>query len=244
MTQRTPKMLIAGTTGRMARSLLELAESDSSIECLGGLGRDPGRDLIAQADVLIDFTTPASTETLLDICRETGTRMVIGTTGLSPARYAAMRAASCEIAICYSANFSLGVNLLYKLAAEAAGTLGEGFDIEVLETHHRNKKDAPSGTALALGAHLAKARGLETDESAIYSRHGLTGERIPGSIGFQSLRGGDVTGEHTVLFLGDGERLELTHRAGRREIFARGALRAAKAIAPKNEGLYDLLDLI
>lgn len=243
-TRQLPKILIAGSTGRMARGLLELVESDESIECLGGTGRESDRELIARADVLVDFTTPAFTENLITACRETGTRMVIGTTGLAPAQYAAMRAAACEIAICYSANYSIGVNLLYKLAAEAAAALEARFDIEVVEAHHRDKKDAPSGTALALGGHLARARGVEMDEVAVYSRHGLTGERIPGSIGFQSIRGGDVAGEHTVYFLGDGERLELTHRAGNREIFARGALRAAKKISLKDSGLYEFLDLI
>lgn len=241
---RLPAILIAGRSGRMARCLLELAAEDPSIECLGGTGRTTDQAALARADVLIDFTTPAQTETLLAACRDAGTRMVIGTTGLSPAQHAAIRATAAEIAICYSANFSLGVNVLYKLAADAARALGEDFDLEVLEAHHRDKKDAPSGTALALGAHLAAARGIDLDQAAVYARHGLTGERIPGSIGFQTLRGGDVAGEHSVLFLGDGERLELTHRAGKRDIFARGALQAARSISNKNNGLYNFFDLI
>lgn len=239
------KLLIAGTSGRMSRTVAEIAGQVDGVELLGHLDRRlSNRALLDRADVVVDFTAPVFTEALVAACRDAGTRMVIGTTGLAPAQLDAIRLAAEKIAVCQTANFSIGIHVLYRLAESAARLLPGSFNIEVLETHHRGKVDAPSGTALELGRVVAEARGLDAGGSAVFARHGQTGPRGTDKIGYQALRGGDAAGEHTVYFLGDGERLELIHRAADRKIFARGALLAARNIINKNNGIYSFIDLI
>jgi 4-hydroxy-tetrahydrodipicolinate reductase len=199
---------------------------------------------VAGADVLVDFTRPEAGMEYLTACRKSGTKLVIGTTGFSAEQKLAIQEASKNIAIVFAPNMSVGVTLLINLVQAAAKVLSEGYDIEVIETHHRHKIDAPSGTALRLGEAAAAALGRNLNECAIYGREGVTGERDPSTIGFATVRGGDVVGDHTVLFAGIGERVELTHKASSRATFALGALRAAKFLATKSSGLYDMQDVL
>jgi len=192
------------------------------------------------AQVLIDFTTPQAMPAALALARARGLAFVSGTTGLSTDLQSSLAAAEQEIPVLWSANFSLGIALLQRLAVAASRMLGEEFDIEIIETHHRNKADAPSGTALALGRAIAEGRGLGFDRVARYSRDGMVGKRERNEIGFSVVRGGDVIGDHTVMLAGDGERLELTHRAGTRAVFVAGALRASQWIASQPAGRYEL----
>ena len=195
-------------------------------------------------DVLIDFTQPEGTIKHLSVCRAEGIKMVIGTTGFSVEQKEALKVASEDIALVVAPNMSVGVNVTFKLLDIAAKVLGEGYDIEIVEAHHRHKVDAPSGTALHMGEIMAKATGNNLSEVAIYGREGVTGERSSRTIGFSTIRGGDIVGDHTVMFAGTGERIEISHKASNRATFTNGALRAARFLAGKDKGLFDMQDVL
>jgi 4-hydroxy-tetrahydrodipicolinate reductase len=195
-------------------------------------------------DVLIEFTQPEATLEHVATCRREGRRLVIGTTGLSDAQKAELEQAGRDVAMVVAPNMSVGVNLCLRLLEMAARVLGEDFDVEVLEAHHRHKVDAPSGTALRMGEVVAAALGRELRECAVYAREGRVGERAAGTIGFATVRGGDIVGEHTVLFAGPGERVEVTHRASSRMTFARGAVRAAHWVNGRPAGVFDMMDVL
>lgn len=236
---------ILGSEGRMGRAIAALLGGEGAAECAGGSGRgDDPAELAGRCDVLVDFSVPDALEANLAAARAADTPILIGTTGLGEAHSVLMAEAAGEIALLQAANTSLGVNLLAHLVREAASRLGEEWDIEIAEMHHRHKKDAPSGTALLLGEAAAAGRGTTLGETAEQGRAGLTGPRTAGAIGFASLRGGTVAGDHTAIFGGEGERLELTHRAETREIFARGAIRAALWLAGRNPGRYWMSDVL
>jgi 4-hydroxy-tetrahydrodipicolinate reductase len=258
---------IAGASGRMGRTLIEavLAAGDArlvaALEQKGNaaIGRDAGELVgracgitisddveaaIAACDVLIDFTRPEGTLAHVAACRARGVRLVIGTTGFSDAQKGAIDEAARTIAMAMAPNFSVGVNVTFRLLDIAARALAEGFDFEVVEAHHRHKVDAPSGTALRMGEIIAHASGRDLKTSAVYGREGITGEREAATIGFSAIRGGDVVGDHTVMFLGTGERIEITHRSGSRATYAQGALRAARFVMDKQSGLYDMQDVL
>jgi len=260
-------VVIAGSAGRMGRALLEgvfqapdmrlhaaLERADSDL-----IGRDAGELLgspcgvriaddvgaaLRGAHVLIDFTRPEGTMHHVELCAAAGVKMVIGTTGLSPEQRARIAAASSRVAIMLAPNMSVGVTLLLNLLQTAARVLDKGYDIEIIEAHHRHKVDAPSGTALRMGEVIAEALGRNLDEVAVYGREGQTGERKDTTIGFATVRGGDIVGDHTALFAGTGERIEITHKASSRATFALGALRAARFLADKDSGLYDMRDVL
>lgn len=258
---------IAGVSGRMGRALLEALATDAGCVLHAAIDRS-GSPLVGQdagaawgaasgvkvsdqpaaalrgAQVLIDFTRPEASFGYLDACATAGVRLVIGTTGFDEAGKARIAAAAQRIPIVFAPNMSVGVNLLMKLAELAAQVLQEGYDIEIIEAHHRHKVDAPSGTALGLGQAVARAVGRDLASCAVYGREGVTGERDPKTIGFATVRGGDIVGDHTLLFAGIGERVELTHKAGSRATFAQGALRAAKWLQGKAPGLYDMRDVL
>lgn len=260
------KTVIAGVSGRMGRALLEAVAQDAGCALHGALDRTGGQAVgqdaslfgakpgvrvsdnavatLQGAQALVDFTRPEATLAYLDACRNTGANIVIGTTGFDAAGKAAIEAAAKEIGIVFAPNFSVGVNLLMKLAEDAARVLAEGYDIEIIEAHHRHKVDAPSGTALGIGQAVARAINRDLATCAIYGREGVTGERDPQTIGFATVRGGDIVGDHTLLFAGVGERVELTHKASSRATFAQGALRAAKWLQGKEPGLYDMRDVL
>jgi 4-hydroxy-tetrahydrodipicolinate reductase len=261
------KIAVAGASGRMGRMLVEAVVASSDCVLSGALdvadgpalGTDPlaalGRpsdvritaDLragLSGADVLIDFTRPEGTLAHLAMCRQLGVRAVIGTTGFNEAQKVQIADHARHVAIVMAPNMSLGVNVVLKLLDVAARTLAEGYDIEVIEAHHRHKVDAPSGTALAMGQVLARASGRRLDECAVYGRHGVTGERDPSSIGFSVIRGGDIVGDHTVLFAGTGERIEITHKSSSRATYAQGSLRAARFVAGRQSGLYGMDDVL
>jgi len=200
--------------------------------------------VISDFDVLVDFTRPEPSLEYLAACRKAGAGMVIGTTGFTAAQKQLIADAAQEIPVVFAPNMSVGVNLLINLVQAAARVLSEGYDIEIIEAHHRHKVDAPSGTALRLGEAAAAALGRDLAQCAVYGREGVTGERDPSTIGFATVRGGDIVGDHTVLFAGTGERVELTHKASSRATFAIGALRAAKFLAGKKNGLYDMQDVL
>jgi 4-hydroxy-tetrahydrodipicolinate reductase len=258
------KLVMAGASGRMGKTLLQLASQDKAFKIVGGLeqrghatlGQDLGpilgRDLMGvkisqdataalkHADVLIDFSHFSALPENLKAAVKTHTAYVIGTTGIPQATLKQIQVASQKIPIVQSPNMSVGVNLLFSLAAIAGKILDESYDVEIAEIHHRMKKDAPSGTALKLLEILLEARGRDMKKDVIYGREGETGAREKGKIGVFALRGGDVVGDHTVSFFGDGERIELVHKASSREAFARGALLAAKFLAKKRQGLYHM----
>ncbi len=261
------RIAIAGASGRMGRALLEAATTTEGIALAGALdiagspcaGRDAGElcagaqgvlvatepaAALQSADVLVDFTRPEGTLGHVLACRKARKSMVIGTTGFAVAGLDEIRAAARDIAIVMAPNMSMGVNVMLKLVEAAARALPADYDIEVFEVHHKLKVDAPSGTALKLGEVAAKARGTSLGTDAVFARHGVTGERRHGSIGFSSARGGDIVGDHTVFFAGPGERLEITHRAASRATYAQGAMRAAKFVAGKPPGLYDMNDVL
>lgn len=264
----TTRIGIAGVTGRMGKALVQATTARDDCALAGGLvrtgSRAAGKDLgtlagldpagvtattdtaafFAAADVVIDFTLPDATAFLAREAVQHRTPLVIGTTGLSPSEMDEIRAAARAIPVLWSANMSVGVTLLAALVEQAARTLDAGFDIEILEMHHRHKVDAPSGTALLLGRAAAAGRGVSLDDRAIYAREGHTGPRAEGSIGFATLRGGDVVGEHSVILAGTGERITLSHAAGRREIFAEGAVRAAVWLKHQPPGLYAMKDCL
>ena len=222
----------------------------SGRDCAEFLGRSVGVEVRADmsalkdADVLIDFTRPEATLKHLQACTASGVNMVIGTTGLDDAAKKAINAAAERIAIVFSPNMGVGVNAVFKLLDVAARILSDGFDVEIIETHHRHKVDAPSGTALKMGEVIAEARGTKLDRVAVYAREGIVGERGPETIGFSSIRGGDVIGDHIVLFAGTGERVEIAHKASNRMTYAIGSMRAARFLQGKRRGLYDMSDVL
>lgn len=254
------KIAIAGATGRMGRTLIDGVLADKELQLAAaldvpggaGLGKPAGGGLsvtadlgvLAAADALIDFTRPEGTLAHLEACARLGKSMVIGTTGFTAAQVDAIRAASARIAVVMSPNFAVGVNVLFKLAGDAAKAMGDDFDVEIIEAHHRHKVDAPSGTALKLGEIIARAMGRDLGAVAVHGREGDTGERGRKAIGFHAIRGGDIVGEHTVMFAGDGERVELTIRSQSRMTYALGALRAAKWLRDRPPGLYDMFDVL
>jgi len=235
---------IIGSAGRMGQALAA-AVPDLGASLAGGIdaGGDPAA-LAHDSDVLIDFSAPSALERNLAAARLTGTPILIGTTGLSPTHHALVDAAAQEIAVLQTGNVSLGVTLLAKLVREAAARLGPDWDIEIAEMHHRHKVDAPSGTALLLGEAAAAGRGTPLAELRVSDRAGLVGARSEGTIGFASLRGGSVAGDHLVVFAGEGERIELGHRAENRAIFARGAITAALWLAGKPAGRYQMEEVV
>jgi len=261
------KVAIAGSSGRMGRTLLEgvfqaddlalhaALEHNSSAQ----LGKDAGElvgapcgvkissDVEAAlrgADVLIDFTRPEGTLHHLEVCQRLGVNMVIGTTGFNAQQKALLGAGAQHIGIVFAPNMSVGVNLTFKLLEMASKVLSHGYDIEIIEAHHRHKVDAPSGTALGMGEVIAKTLGRDLAQCAVYGREGVTGERDPSTIGFATVRGGDIVGDHTVLFAGTGERIEITHKASSRATFALGALRAARFLQLNEAGMYDMQDVL
>lgn len=264
------RVAITGAAGRMGKTLVQAIQESEGL-VLGAafehpenpvVGDDAGElagvgkldvpisgnpaDAVDNFDVVVDFTVPAATLALAKVCRAHGKALVIGTTGFGDGELSELQEAAKDIALFMAPNMSVGVNLTFKLIEIAARALGDSVDVEVLEAHHRHKIDAPSGTALRMGEVLADAldRDLETD--AVYGRQGITGARERKTIGFSTMRGGDIVGEHTVMFAGEGERIEITHRAQSRMNFAQGALRAVRYVSKKDRGLYDmqmLLDL-
>jgi 4-hydroxy-tetrahydrodipicolinate reductase len=239
------RLIIAGAKGRMGQALLRCAEAMPGLAIAGqfDLGQDL-RDFIAGGDVVIDFTFHESTVPLARICAKHKKPMVIGATGHTDAEQKELLQLSAQIPLVWSSNFSTGVNALFWLTRKAAELLGPEFDVEIIEMHHRLKKDAPSGTAKTLARIVAEARRQQLAGLLRHGREGLVGERSHAEIGLHSLRGGDVVGDHTVVFAAAGERLELTHKASSRETFAGGALRAAKWVAGKKPGLYDMQDVL
>ncbi len=199
---------------------------------------------IAGAGCLIDFTRPEGTLAHLEICRRHGVAIVIGTTGFDAAGKRAIADAARDIPIVFAPNMSVGVNVVFKLLDTASRILSEGYDIEIVEAHHRHKVDAPSGTALRLGEVVAQALGRDLKQCAVYGREGVTGERDPSTIGFATVRGGDIVGDHTVMYCGTGERVEISHRAGSRMPYALGSLRAARFLAGRKSGLFDMQDVL
>ncbi|MCX7192313.1 MAG: 4-hydroxy-tetrahydrodipicolinate reductase [Proteobacteria bacterium] len=261
------KIAIAGSSGRMGKILLEnVANSPdlvlhAALEHAGSamLGQDAGalsgapcgvkisadvEAALQGADVLIDFTRPEGTLHHLEICRRLGVNMVIGTTGFNAQQKALLGSAAQDIGIVFAPNMSVGVSLVFKLLETASRVLSEGYDIEIIEAHHRHKVDAPSGTALGLGEVIARTLGRDLAACAVYGREGVTGERDPSTIGFATVRGGDIVGDHTVLYAGIGERIEITHKASSRATFALGALRAARYLAANPAGMYDMQDVL
>jgi 4-hydroxy-tetrahydrodipicolinate reductase len=251
----------------MGHALLECVFADTDLVLHGALdrtgnpqlGRDAGEqqgkisgvkvtdnidEALKDADILVDFTRPEASLMYLAACQKHHVKMIIGTTGFSAEEKLLIEVASKNIAIVFAPNTSVGVSLLINLVQAAAKVLNEGYDIEIIEAHHRYKVDAPSGTALRLGEAAASALGRNLRECAVYGREGVTGERDPTTIGFATVRGGDVVGDHTVLFAGIGERVELTHKASSRATFAIGALRAAKFLASKQIGIFDMQDVL
>jgi len=260
------RLAIVGAAGRMGRQLIQAAHEAEGVVLgaaleregsslvgsdagelvgIGKLGVTIGDRLVAEDfDVLIDFTRPEASLNYLAFCRQHKKGMVIGTTGFDQAGKEAIKAAAQEIGIVFAANFSVGVNLVLKLLEKAAKVMGDYADIEITEAHHRYKVDAPSGTALAMGEAIADAMAWDLDEHAVYSREGHTGERKPQTIGFATVRAGDIVGEHTAMFADIGERVEITHKASSRMTFAKGAIRAAGWIKAKDKGLYDMRDVL
>jgi 4-hydroxy-tetrahydrodipicolinate reductase len=241
----TIRIAIAGAGGRMGRTLIEAVQDASGAELAAAF--DVGDDIeaaLGKADCLIDFTRPEGTLKHMEICRKRGVHMVIGTTGMNTEQKLAIQDASRDIPIVFAPNMAVGVNLVFKLLDTAARILNEGYDVEIVEAHHRHKVDAPSGTALRMGEVVAAALGRDLAECAVYGREGVTGERPATQIGFATVRGGDIVGDHTVMFIGTGERVEITHKASSRMHFAQGALRAARFLKGRARGLYDMQDVL
>lgn len=237
------KILLNGATGKVGRCILALAEHDASIEVVGRGSRAEPLSAPGPADVLIDFSRPPALVEALALAAGSGLPVVTGTTGLDETAERALRRAAEAVPVCRAANFAIGVHVLRQLVHDAAARLGPDFDIELVETHHRDKVDAPSGTALSLARAAADGRGLDFDGALCTDGH-AGAARDAAKIGVQALRGGDVVGEHEVYFLGDGERLSLVHRATDRSLFARGALRAARWLLDRPPGLYGLDDVL
>jgi 4-hydroxy-tetrahydrodipicolinate reductase len=268
MTQ-TPKhsLAVAGASGRMGQTLIEAVGAADDCQLVGALdlasspaigldaaaflGQRSGvlitenlRDGLGNAHALIDFTRPEGSMIHLQICRQFGINVVLGTTGFDTAQKVQIAAMAKDIAIVMAPNMSVGVNVTLKLLAMAAQALATGYDIEIIEAHHRHKVDAPSGTALKMGEVIAKALGRDLNECAVYARHGVSGERDPSTIGFATIRGGDIVGDHSVLFAGTGERIEISHKSSSRATYAQGSLRAARFLADKHSGLFDMFDVL
>jgi 4-hydroxy-tetrahydrodipicolinate reductase len=264
----TTNIAINGVTGRMGRALVHACTEykDSNLQAAlvrehsEFIGQDAGAvagiieqgveishdrlDALGKADVWVDFTLPEGVMDALEFCVQHGMPMVIGTTGLSESQKNSIHAAASKIPLVFAPNMSVGVNLCLSVLKTAARTLGEDYDIEIIEAHHKNKVDAPSGTAIRMGEVIADALDVNLDEKAVYTRHGNMGVREKGSIGFQTVRAGDIVGEHTVMFAGIGERIEIAHKASSRLTFARGAIRAAIWLKGKPAGLYDMQDVL
>jgi 4-hydroxy-tetrahydrodipicolinate reductase len=261
------KVAVAGASGRMGHMLIEAIRTSGDCQLAGALdqpsspaiGNDAAAFLglasgipvladlragLANAKVLIDFTRPAGTLAHLKACREMGIGVVVGTTGFSQQQKEEVADAARDIAIVMAPNMSVGVNVTFKLLEMAAKALATGYDIEIVEAHHRHKVDAPSGTALKMGEIIAHALGRELKDCAVYGREGATGERDPSTIGFAAIRGGDIVGDHTVLFAGDGERIEIAHKSASRTSYAQGSLRAVRFLAGKKTGLFDMFDVL
>jgi 4-hydroxy-tetrahydrodipicolinate reductase len=254
------KVAVAGAGGKMGRALIEAVQADSSLKLAAALdvagspalgselgGVKVGADIgaaVSAADLLIDFTRPEGTLAHLDACMAAGKSMVIGTTGFSAAQLSRIKDGANRIPIVLSPNFAVGVNVVFQLAATAAKALGDSYDVEIIEAHHRQKVDAPSGTALMLGQLVAGALGRKLDDVASHGREGDVGARPAKQIGFHAIRGGDIVGEHTVVFAGTGERVEIAVRSQSRLTYATGALRAAKFLQGKKSGLYEMKDVL
>ncbi|MBI1891666.1 MAG: 4-hydroxy-tetrahydrodipicolinate reductase [Burkholderiales bacterium] len=265
-TSNAMKIAIAGASGRMGHMLIEAVLEADDAELAGALdipgpsigvdacafaGKTSGvlieSDLskgLANAEYLIDFTRPEGTLTHLEYCAAHGIKVIIGTTGFDEAGKAAIATAAQKTAIMFAPNMSVGVNVTMKLLEMAAKHFSEGYDIEIIEAHHRHKVDAPSGTALKMGEVIAQALGRDLKEVGVFAREGVTGPRDPSSIGFATIRGGDIVGDHTVLFAGMGERIEITHKSSSRVHYAHGSLRAARFLADKKTGLFDMYDVL
>jgi 4-hydroxy-tetrahydrodipicolinate reductase len=262
------KAVVSGAAGRMGKAIIRVLSGVEGIVLTGALegegnvslGEDAGRmagvgkaevplttdiePLLKDADVLIDFTAPRAALKHMEACAETDVAVVVGTTGFSPEETEAFTLFAQRTRTVFAPNMSVGVNLLFKLAEMAALSLGDSYDVEIVEAHHRMKKDAPSGTALRLAEIVASALGRDLDADAVYTRHGMIGERTDNEIGIQTIRAGDIVGEHTLLLAGPGERLELTHRAHSRDNFAQGAVRAALWVVDQSPGLYSMADVL
>lgn len=261
------KVAVAGCSGRMGRALLEAIAQADDMQLSAALEHEDsdwvGRDVnllcdqvsgviisadaeqaLAGVDLLIDFTRPEGTMAYLAVCERLGVKMVIGTTGLDERQKNALASAADKTAIVFAPNMSVGVNLVFKLLETAARVLSHGYDIEIIEAHHRHKVDAPSGTALGMGEVIAQTLDRDLKQCAVYGREGVTGERDPSTIGFATVRGGDIVGEHTALFAGLGERIEITHKASSRTTFAMGALPAVRFLQQQTTGLYDMQDVL
>ena len=261
------RIAVAGAGGRMGHMLIEAVNASADCLLTGALemaaspaiGTDASafsgyssgvlisadiREGLKNSRVLIDFTRPEGTLAHLAVCRELGIKLVIGTTGFSDMQKAEIAAASKDIAIVMAPNMSVGVNVTLKLLEMAAKALSTGYDIEIIEAHHRHKVDAPSGTALKMGEVIAGALGRDLKDCAVYTREGVTGERDPSSIGFATIRGGDIVGDHTVLFAGTGERIEISHKSSSRATYAQGSLRAARFLDSQASGLFDMFDVL
>ncbi|WP_315129014.1 4-hydroxy-tetrahydrodipicolinate reductase [Comamonas antarctica] len=261
------RVAVAGASGRMGRMLIEAIHNSDDcvlagaldvpgspalgIDATAFLGSNSGvvitSDLqlgLAEAQVLIDFTRPEGTLAHLAACQALGVKLVIGTTGFSDEQKQALAEGAKQVAVMLAPNMSVGVNVTLKLLEMAARALSTGYDIEIIEAHHRHKVDAPSGTALKMGEVIADALGRDLAECAVYERYGHTGARDPSSIGFATVRGGDIVGDHTVLFAGTGERIEITHKSSSRETYAQGSLRAVRFLAGKPQGMFDMFDVL
>lgn len=261
------KIAVAGASGRMGKMLIEAVLAAPDAQLVGALdvpgsamvgsdaalflGKNSGvkiqtelADALADADYLIDFTRPEGTLQHAAYCAAHGIKMIIGTTGFDEAGKAALATAAQKTAIVFAPNMSVGVNVTMKLLEMAAKNFANGYDIEIIEAHHRHKVDAPSGTALKMGEIVASAVGRDLNEVGVFAREGVTGERDPSSIGFATVRGGDIVGDHTVLFAGIGERVEISHKASSRVSYALGSLRAARFLSDKQHGLFDMFDVL
>jgi 4-hydroxy-tetrahydrodipicolinate reductase len=262
------RVIVCGAAGRMGKRLSALTLESNDLELAGGteapgapgVGQDIGtsagvkevgirivgdlRTILSHGDVVVDFTVPEATLQHAELAAEGGKALVVGTTGLSPDQLTRFRKLVASIPCVFAPNYSIGVNLLFRLAKETASTLGQGYDVEITEAHHRFKKDAPSGTAKRLAQAVAEGLARDLDQVAIYGRKGITGQRTDQEIGIHAVRAGDIVGDHTVLFGGVGERIELTHRAQSRDTFAMGALRAVRFVAKAPPGLYDMQDVL
>jgi 4-hydroxy-tetrahydrodipicolinate reductase len=262
------RVVVTGAAGRMGREIIRLVRATQGMSLSGAVeqpgpavGQDAGlvaglsapAGVIVQgglaaalsgADVVIDFTVPGASAAHASLCAERGVAIVVGSTGFAPEDLAHLEVASRRVPVVLSPNMSVGVNVLFELVRKAARSLGPGYDVEIVELHHKHKRDAPSGTAVRLGEVAAEALGRAPADALCFVRHGITGERPPWQIGVQTLRGGDVVGEHTVMFCGEGERIELVHRATSRTQFAIGAVRAAAWVAGKPAGRYDMADVL
>ena len=264
---RVLRVAVAGASGRMGRMLIEALRASDDMVLAGALdvaaspaigsdataflGHASGvaitadlRTGLKDADVLIDFTRPEGTLAHLALCCELGVKAVIGTTGFTEPQKAEIAACAQRTAIVMAPNISVGVNVTLKLLQMAAKAMATGYDIEIIEAHHRHKVDAPSGTALKMGEVIADALGRDLKDCAVYAREGVTGERDPSSIGFAPIRGGDIVGDHTVLFAGIGERIEITHKSSSRATYAQGSLRAVRFLADRKTGMFDMFDVL